>query len=152
MNREMLIPSSSGGGHMNDVQREQIRKLRGEGYSYTKISQALGISENTIKTFCRRKGLGGVALSPAPVKETGHFCLFCGVAVMQTAGRKEKRFCSDCCRNKWWNSHLDRVNRKANYKFICPCCKKSFTAYGNKNRKYCSHTCYIKDRFGGIGS
>ena len=47
------------------------------------------------------------------------------------------------------NSNLDKVNRKANYEFICPHCKKPFSAYGNKNRKYCSHACYIEDRFGG---
>ena len=56
---------------------------------------------------------------------------------------------SEKCRNKWWNSNLDKVNRKANYEFICPHCKKPFSAYGNKNRKYCSHACYIEDRFGG---
>ena len=32
---------------------------------------------------------------------------------------------------------------------ICPVCKKTFTVYGNANRKYCSHECYIEDRFGG---
>lgn len=137
---------------MNDAQREQIRQLRGEGHSYKKISRVLGISENTIKTFCRRNRLGGVVQQSVAIKKDGYFCLCCGVPVIQMEGRKEKKFCSDRCRNKWWNSHLDRVNRKANYEFICPCCKKSFTAYGNKNRKYCSHTCYIKDRFGGIGS
>lgn len=70
-------------------------------------------------------------------------------AVPQTAGRKEKKFCSDRCRMKWWNSHLDQVQRKANYDFVCPVCKKPFTVYGNANRKYCSHECYIEDRFGG---
>lgn len=68
---------------------------------------------------------------------------------MQVFGRKEKRFCSDKCRNKWWNTHLDKVNRRANYDFVCAYCKKPFISYGNKNRKYCSHECYIADRFGG---
>lgn len=26
-------------------------------------------------------------------------------------------------------------------------CGKAFVAYGNKDRKYCSHDCYIRDRF-----
>lgn len=34
-------------------------------------------------------------------------------------------------------------------KAVCPVCKKPFTVYGNANRKYCSHECYIEDRFGG---
>ena len=28
---------------------------------------------------------------------------------------------------------------------------REFTAYGNSRWKYCSHACYIKDRFGGGG-
>ena len=134
---------------MTDEQRLQIRNLRAEGYSYGRVSQMLGLSENTIKTFCRRNGLGGVVDAPAPTNAEGHFCLCCGVPVQQMSGRKEKKFCSDRCRNKWWNSHLEKVERKANYEFECPHCGKNFTAYGNKNRKYCSHECYIADRFGG---
>ena len=53
------------------------------------------------------------------------------------------------CRNKWWNSHLNLVNRKAVYQYVCPGCKKEFSVYGNGNRKYYTHECYIKDRFGG---
>jgi len=136
--------------NMNDTQRQKIRELRTDGYSYGRISRMLGISENTIKTFCRRNGLGGVMDTLVPVEAGGHFCLCCGAAVRQVGGRKEKKFCSDRCRNKWWNQNLDKVNRKANYEYVCPCCQKSFTAYGNKNRKYCSHECYIRDRFGGI--
>ena len=50
---------------------------------------------------------------------------------------------------RWWNSHLHLVKRKAMYDFVCPTCGKSFSAYGNRNRKYCSHECYIEARFGG---
>ena len=134
---------------MNDTQRQQIKELRGKGYGYGRIAQVLSLSENTIKTYCRRHGLGGVVANPVPIDGEVHHCLCCGKEVVQTGGRKEKKFCSDKCRNKWWNSNLDKVNRKANYEFICPHCKKPFSAYGNKNRKYCSHACYIEDRFGG---
>ncbi len=136
---------------MTDNQKLQIEKLREQGYGYTKIGQMLGISENTIKSFCRRNGLGGVAIEKVavPNKEEKHFCLNCGREVKQNQGRKVKKFCSDKCRNKWWNGHLEQVNKKANYEYICPTCKKPFTAYGNANRKYCSHECYIRNRFGG---
>lgn len=87
--------------------------------------------------------------NPAPIDGEVHYCLCCGKEVVQPGGRKEKKFYSDKCRNKWWNSNLNKVNRKAIYEFICPHCKKPFSAYGNKNRKYCSHACYIEDRFGG---
>jgi endogenous inhibitor of DNA gyrase (YacG/DUF329 family) len=69
--------------------------------------------------------------------------------VAQNSGRKEKKFCSDKCRMTWWNRHLDKVKRKAVYEYICPHCGKPFTVYGNSHRKYCSHECYVADRFGG---
>ena len=138
---------------MTEEQKTQIVDLRGEGYGYVRIAQAFGISENTVKSFCRRKKLAGKAVPPQvmqpTVREEKHFCLCCGEVVVQTPGRKEKKFCSDRCRNRWWNSHLDQVRRKANYEFVCPQCKKPFTAYGNVKRKYCSHECYIAHRFGG---
>lgn len=132
---------------MTDAQRIQIGNLREAGLGYKKIAERMGLSENTIKTYCRRHGLGGnMAQQGIVIKEV---CLCCGVAVKQNPGRKQKKFCSDRCRNKWWNANLDKVERKANYEYKCKCCKKPFIAYGNKNRKYCSHECYIVDRFGG---
>lgn len=134
---------------MTDEQRLQIRNLRGCGLGYKKISEKLGISENTIKTFCQRNGLGGNVTMQQKVEEDIRTCLCCGSPVKQNPGRKEKKFCSDKCRNKWWNAHMESVDKKANYDFECAYCHKPFTAYGNSKRKYCSHECYIADRFGG---
>lgn len=134
---------------MTDMQKRKIAELRKDNYSYSRISRMLGIPLNTVKTYCRRHGLGGaVVVLPTP-KTDIMCCLSCGTKIIQTEGKKQKKFCSDKCRNKWWNSHLERVNRKADYEFVCLHCKKPFTAYGNANRKYCSHQCYIANRFGG---
>ena len=129
---------------MTDEERKHIEDLRSQGIGYKKISEMLGLSVNTVKSFCNRKRLGGPT-----VQQDQHICPCCGKPVEQTAHRKQKKFCSDQCRMKWWNSHLDQVNRKANYDFVCPVCRKAFTAYGNSNRKYCSLDCYFEDRFGG---
>ena len=131
---------------MTDEQRVQIVSLREAGNGYKKIAQAMNLSENTVKSFCQRRKMGGVAVQTSGGESQ---CLCCGKPVVQNPGRKQKKFCSDRCRMKWWNSHLDQVQKKANYDFICPVCKKAFTVYGNANRKYCSHECYIEDRFGG---
>lgn len=127
---------------MTDAQKIQIGKYRASGLGYKKIAERMGLSENTVKTYCRRHGLGGnMAQQQKVVQNEGHHCLYCGAAVQQTQGRKEKKFCSDRCRNKWWNSNLDKVRRKAVYLFECPTCKEQFTAYGNSKRKYCSCKC-----------
>mgnify|MGYP000860860568 CR=1 FL=1 len=134
---------------MNDLQREHIVMLRNSGGSYSEISRALGISINTIKSFCRRNNLGGRA-SQRSLNENIQqiYCKMCGKRLEMKPNRKPKMFCSDACRLAWWKSHPELINRKAVYHFICAYCGKEFDSYGNKKRKYCSHSCYIKARFG----
>jgi endogenous inhibitor of DNA gyrase (YacG/DUF329 family) len=127
---------------MTDEQKQQIIALRRDGAGYGSIANQLGLSINTVKSFCRRHSLA------AP--PTDSLCEQCGRPIAQNPGRKRKRFCCDACRNKWWNSHLDLVKRKAVYIFTCPTCGKEFTVYGNSRRKFCSHACYIAYRFGGV--
>ena len=131
---------------MTDKQKEQIRKLRGKGASYTAISKKLKISANSVKSFCRRD------ISTAEEDDesfTNGGCENCGRPVNQIEGRKKKRFCCDKCRIKWWNSHLDLVNRKSVHSLVCPNCRCEFKYYGNAPRKYCSHKCYIAYRYKG---
>ena len=44
---------------MTNEQKLQIARLRRDGYGYVKIAQILGISNNTVKSFCRRNHLTG---------------------------------------------------------------------------------------------
>lgn len=135
---------------MTDNEKALIEKYRNDGISYSQIAGLTGISINSIKTYCRRHNIGGHSASVTAVESTDfHTCECCGQPVKQTAGRKLKRFCSDKCRMTWWNAHQDQVKRKAIYEFTCAYCGKQFVSYGNANRKYCSHSCYIEDRFGG---
>lgn len=139
---------------MTDEQKIHIFQMREKGMSYDAVAEALSMSKNTIKSYCRRNGLSGNRTRSA--ESTGHttgFCPNCGKPVRQIPGRKHIRFCSGTCRQAWWNSHQDLVKRKAVYEYTCACCGKPFSAYGNAHRKYCSHACYIRARFkGGAGS
>lgn len=130
---------------MTESQKSQIKKLRQDGLSYAKIGLQLNLPENTVRSFHRRYCKVGEAK-----KDT--LCPQCGKAIKITPKRKPKKFCCDRCRVLWWNSHQTLVKRKALYDFVCANCSTVFTAYGNKNRKYCSHACYISDRFGREGS
>ena len=51
---------------MNDSQRCEIQRLRGEGVGYTAIAQALSLPVNTVKTYCKRNGLGGTRAIKEP--------------------------------------------------------------------------------------
>lgn len=126
---------------MKDKQKQQIIALRRDVAGYGSIVNQLGLSINTMKSFCRRHSLA------AP--PTDSICEQCGRPIAQNPGRKRKRFCCDACRNKWWNSHFDLVKRKTGYTFTCPTCGKELTVYGNRRQKFCSHAYYIAYRFWG---
>ena len=131
---------------MNAIRQEKVTRMRHEGFGYKKIAQTLGMSVNTVKSYCRRHELGGnVAILPDSDKS---LCRNCKKPISQLPGCKKRVFCSDACRITWWNAHPEMVKRKAVYPFTCACCGKDFKSYGNRNRKYCSHSCYVSDRFG----
>lgn len=119
---------------MTDKEKEEIAHLRKSGMGYGRIAEFMSLSISTVKSYCIRNKLK--AGSDQLV------CLECGQPIMQSAGQKGKKFCSDACRIKWWNHHTWLM--KANN--VCAHCGKPF--HGRKGRKYCSHACYITERFG----
>ena len=131
------------------TQKNQITELRNQGFGYATIANAVGVKKDTVVAFCRKNGLTGTKAENKRITVSSDICLCCGTPIQQKPGQKRRKFCSSSCRVKWWNSHPEKVNRKALYKFICAFCGIEFTAYGNANRKYCSHECYVTDRFGG---
>ena len=125
---------------MTTAQKQRIEFLRGKGESYASIADDLGISENTVKSYCRRNNID-IAIKQEQSVAT-NTCSNCGCPLRHTPGSKHKRFCSEKCRMAWWKAHPESVNRKAVYRFVCPTCGGSFEAYGNANRKYCSRACF----------
>lgn len=132
---------------MNTQQKDRIAFLRGNGESYAKIATALNIPQNTVKSYCKRNNLGGRVAVSVEIKDNSQICKQCGNPLVQTPGLKSRKFCSDFCRLAWWAVHPEQIKQKALYDFTCPTCNKTFSAYGNATRKYCSHTCYINSRF-----
>ncbi len=133
-------------GVMTDKQKSEIIRMRELGASFARIAEVTGVSRNTIKSFCRRQNVT-THTQTENVSDELHGKQ-CGKPLHRVPGRKMPKFCSTACRTKWWNAHPEEVNRKAVYSFTCSYCKKPFTAYGNKSRKYCSHECYMAARFG----
>lgn len=134
---------------MTQEQKKKIKQLRQFGYGYATIADALGLTKNQVAAYCRRNALTGTKAASHNIdRPDTDCCLSCGKALTQQPGKKKMKFCSNACRVRWWNSHPEKVNKKAIYHFSCACCGKEFTAYGNAHRKYCSHSCYIADRFG----
>lgn len=122
---------------MTEIQKEQIERMRESGMGYSTIGNALCLSKDCIKTYCRRHSLGGVKESA----ETRILCPSCHMPVLQNPSRKRKRFCCDACRMAWWNAHPEAVKRKKLSRLICMHCGKAFDSK-NPHQKYCTRACY----------
>ena len=124
---------------MTPSEKDAARRMRENGGSYGQIAATLGLSENTIKSFCRRMGLRNA------LNQTS--CPRCGKPVAPGTHGQHRRFCSDACRYAWDYAHrvLDRHNAVSR---ACTCCGQAFFSYPSSQRKYCPHACYIADRYG----
>jgi len=121
---------------MTDLQKDQIITMRKQKMKYADIAQTLGIPVNTIKTFCRRNGMTAELAPAKPV------CKNCGSPLTHTPKARPRLFCSDHCKQAWWNKHRhERVSAKI-VPHTCPTCGKLFADYSGANRKYCSQECY----------
>ena len=137
---------------MTDFEAAQVKEMRLNGMGYRAIAEALGLSRDIVRNHCKAKGMGGyVAATVKNLQERevqNGICLCCGEEISQQGNGRPRKFCSEKCRRQWWKTHPEEGNRKAVYTQVCARCGKEFTAYGNSHRKYCSHDCYIRARFG----
>ncbi|WP_075979942.1 RNA polymerase subunit sigma-24 [Bacillus massilinigeriensis] len=135
---------------MNDEQRSQIRIMRYEGIGYKRIGDALGLSRDIIRGYCKRHGLDGRATELVVNKDedekfkqkiTHVYCLTCGSKLEQKVMGKKRKYCSIECKRKW-----EKDNPKI-YKLRCDYCRKEYLSERVKKRKFCSNDCYVRNRF-----
>lgn len=138
---------------MTGSQARQIRELRMKGAGYRAIASVVGMSRDSVRNHCKAHFLDGfaaeVTLNIKEQMQQGKACLECGKTTTQPKTGRKRKFCSDACRREWWANHPDAMEKKkaAVYEKTCVYCGKVFSVYGNKTRKYCSHDCYVHDRF-----
>ena len=125
---------------MTDLQKDQIIAMREKKVTYATISENLGIPVSTIKTFCRRNGMSTERTPSKPC------CKNCGGELTNTTKARPRLFCSDQCKQNWWNKHRrERVSAKI-VPHPCLTCGKVFADYSGAHRKYCSQECYRERR------
>lgn len=138
---------------MTEVQKKQILKMRKDGLGYKTIAGAVDLSRNAVRKFCKSHGMSGfgwvAAINTAERVQSGELCKNCYQKIKQPKKGRKKKFCSEECRRNWWKEHPEQIKKtdNAQYRLICTNCGREFISYGNKNRKYCSHSCYINKRF-----
>ena len=124
---------------MTKEQKTLILYYREQHMTYRQIGEKLGLSPDTVKTFCRRNGAqAGKTAQSAECR-----CRNCGAPVHPLPGRRERLFCSPACRTAYWRKH-NLLGKDPRY---CAGCGALLTG-GSASRKYCSHACYIRHRFG----
>jgi endogenous inhibitor of DNA gyrase (YacG/DUF329 family) len=135
--------------YMNTDQKDKINQMRQVGQSYFQIATSLSLSENTVKSFCRRNKniVSEIQFKEETAQEDNTICKQCGKHLNQEPKRKPRKYCSDKCRFAWWYSHKELLTKNSIYKIKCAYCSNEFKSYGNKNRKFCGHACFIKSRF-----
>ncbi|MDD6708532.1 MAG: RNA polymerase subunit sigma-70 [Ruminococcus sp.] len=102
---------------MNKEQKASIIKMRSDGMAFPEIANQLQLSINTVKSFYRRN---------AKTKSQLEACMNCGKPIEQTKHKRQKKFCSDKCRNAWWYAHSQSRRPKRLYSHICAYCGTAF--------------------------
>lgn len=125
----------AGSDSMTQAEKERIADLQLSGFGYRKIAAELGMSVDTIKSFCRRR----------PLPHHGAVCAQCGKPLVQIPHKKKKRFCCDQCRMTWWKAHPDQIVRKKVYAHTCLNCRDVFHSH-RANSQYCSRKCFSESR------
>ena len=109
---------------MTQEQKQQIQDMRRKGLGYKKIANWLGISENTVKSYCKRNNfnadnnsknneLSANATTSQTIDEALCTCKQCGKAFLQKPKTRPKTFCCDKCRFAWWNDYRCKLKRRA---------------------------------------
>lgn len=128
-------------------QERRIRELRYRGVGYRTIATELGISRDTVRNYCVSHDLSGLATKLSDTEK--EVCPCCGGKIVQPRRGRRRRFCSDICCRKWWAAHPEAIRQspESQHSFKCVYCGNKFIVYGSAQRRYCSHNCYIRDRF-----
>lgn len=123
---------------MTQEEKKRMVELKESGMGYKRIAACTGLPIGTVKSFFLRH-------QHTPQDDIPR-CLQCGEPITAGSVRREKKFCSDQCRMRWWAAHPELMNRKTGINMICPQCGKTFIVYGKKKRVYCSRLCYSLGR------
>lgn len=133
---------------MTNEQKANIVRLRYSGWGYRKISIALDIPRDPIRTYCKSMGVDGYAKDLVREKEAiqmeeicgDSFCRQCSKPVLQNKTGRKKKYCSDICKKQWEKKHPKL------YQHECRFCGKIFESSSSQQR-FCNKDCYIRNRF-----
>ena len=117
---------------MTPLDERRIRNLRHAGWGYKNIANFTGLTRDQIRAYCQNETL------TEKIDVIEHVCAWCGLSL---EGRSpQARYCSRSCR---WAGWAQRRGSDPERTRTCAECGKPVKS----RQKYCSHACYIRDRF-----
>jgi len=140
---------------VTNAQKLLVGDMRAAGQGYKQIAATLGISANTIKSYCYRGNLTRHDASKETgikeinaIKENKEICKQCGVVLLQRSGLKQRTFCSAECRVRWWSKNRNQLDGASTVLKRCERCGAPFRSQLSAKRKYCGHACYVLAHYG----
>lgn len=121
-----------------EKRNREILKLHYNGAMHQEIAKTVGLDRTTVTKILLKLA--------APEG----YCRNCGKKLQGQNKHNKELYCSRHCRYEWTKNNSDLIVSKSAYVKTCAYCGKTFIAYGCLSRKYCSHHCYINDRFGEV--
>lgn len=128
---------------IDPIQKEAIVKLNQHGMAVAMIARLLGLEPSSVRSHLARNTNQRLVTKSV---EDGRWCRWCGDPIATQATGRPESFCCSEHRRAWWTAHPEAKRRTATYTFTCIGCGTTFTAYGNKHRRYCRHECYVTHR------
>lgn len=136
---------------MTKAEMRRIHALQLQGLAYRRIAAELGLSVNTVKSYCQRHPVGTV-LEKRAKSSPDNVCKHCGSELSMTPGKRRRLFCSDDCRMAWWKKNRRQMQRKTYHTKLCQCCGREFSVYGKPSQKFCSRHCFADHRRKVVGA
>ena len=127
---------------LSQEQKESIRNHVATGRGYREIADVEYLSRNSVKEYIDEL----LAMKWCPKDDSDlefidtQQCGWCGKIGNHNKTGRPKRFCCDNCRRAYNKLYHSSIKQR------CVYCGKNFEAQNNKQR-FCSHDCYIKNRF-----
>lgn len=121
---------------MTEEEKKKIRAMRLRNTPFKEIAAQLSLPMGSIRVFCSRN----------QIKPVHSHCLTCGER-LPPQSRINKRFCSDICYRRWWESNT--TPSRTFYTLTCQQCGEPFQVASHASQKFCSRDCYLKSRKGG---
>lgn len=136
--KNMKTPEPKERHRLSETDKRKIMELKVKGFGYRHIAKQLQLNQDSVKSFIRRHG------NDAKYVTSLGLCMHCGSPLVQTPGKKAKKFCSDACRMKWWAEHSEQLDRTMHTN-KCAYCGQNFQT-ARKSQKFCCRACYAGAR------